>query len=173
MAKCQKTSSVSLETKWLIHGLQWASITSCFCSTSSSSFYFGAFRLSKWNKTTCNGAVLPSFTSVTCLYNFLYLTNSKFEPCLPMMPLCFPWARKGKRRESSFWRGLITKSWKLIGCSVRLNAWRQIVTNVRCCSVDRWRDADCNERMIKDFQMGLPIPPLSLSCSVIHTNVMV
>ena len=86
-----------------------------------------------------------------------------------MMPLCFPWARmhrrvRGRARSGCFWRGLITKSWKLIGCFLRLNAWRQIVTNV-CDAVDRWRDACWHTENDKGLSNGYPHSP-PFSCPV-------
>ena len=80
--------------------------------------------------------------------------------CRRMMPLCFPWARMHRERgrgarSGCFWRGLITKSWKLIGCFLWLNAWRQIVTNV-CDAVDRWRDACWHTENDKGLSNGYP-----------------
>ena len=72
---------------------------------------------------------------------------------------------KGERaRSGCFWRGLITKSWKLIGCFLWLNAWRQIVTNV-CDAVDRWRDACWHTENDKGLSNGYP-HSVPLSCPV-------
>ena len=62
---------------------------------------------------------------------------------------------RGRARSGCFWRGLITKSWKLIGCFLWLNAWRQIVTNV-CDAVDRWRDACWHTENDKGLSNGYP-----------------